>query len=139
MLDGRFSLGVGTGENLNEHILGGRWLRTDVRLEMLEEAIEVMRLLWEGGTRSHHGKHFTVEKTRVYTLPDEPPDVLSPVSAPGPRSSRVASATATAIRRRDALAPQGVGRWEQARPRGHEGLLERRRGGGAQDRAPALA
>src|SRR5919199_6599744 len=53
MLGGRFSLGVGSGENLNEHILGDRWPRTDERLEMLEEAIEVMRLLWEGGTKSH--------------------------------------------------------------------------------------
>jgi len=88
MLEGRFSLGVGTGENLNEHILGDRWPRTDVRLEMLEEAIEVMRLLWEGGTRSHHGKHYTVEKARVYTLPDEPPDVL--ISGFGPKSTRLA-------------------------------------------------
>jgi alkanesulfonate monooxygenase SsuD/methylene tetrahydromethanopterin reductase-like flavin-dependent oxidoreductase (luciferase family) len=59
-----------------------------LRSEMLEEAIEVMRLLWEGGTRSYHGKHYTVEKARVYTLPDEPPDVL--ISGFGPRSTRLA-------------------------------------------------
>ena len=88
MLGGRFSLGVGTGENLNEHIFGDRWPRTDVRLEMLEEAIEVMRLLWEGDTRSHHGKHYTVENAHVYTLPDEPPDVL--ISGFGPKSTRLA-------------------------------------------------
>jgi G6PDH family F420-dependent oxidoreductase len=88
MLGGRFSLGVGTGENLNEHIFGDRWPRTDVRLEMLEEAIEVMRLLWEGGTRSHHGKHYKVENAHVYTLPDEPPDVL--ISGFGPKSTRLA-------------------------------------------------
>src|SRR5215212_1606768 len=88
MLGGRFSLGVGSGENLNEHILGDRWPRTDVRLEMLEEAIEVMRLLWEGGTKSHHGKHYTVENARLYTLPDEPPDVL--ISAFGPKAVELA-------------------------------------------------
>jgi G6PDH family F420-dependent oxidoreductase len=48
MLGGRFSLGVGSGENLNEHSFGDRWPPTDVRLEMLEEAVEVMRLLWKG-------------------------------------------------------------------------------------------
>ena len=52
MLGGRFSLGIGTGENLNEHIFGDRWPPTDVRLEMLEEAVEVMRLLWEGGRKT---------------------------------------------------------------------------------------
>src|ERR671938_822419 len=61
MLEGRFALGVGTGENLNEHIFGDRWPPTDVRLEMLEEAIEVMRLLWKGGVKDHYGKHYTVE------------------------------------------------------------------------------
>ncbi len=88
MLGGCFSLGVGSGENPNEHILGDRWPRTDVRLEMLEEAIEDMRLLWEGGTRSHHGKHYTVESARLYTLSDEPPDVL--ISGFGPKSTRLA-------------------------------------------------
>ena len=88
MLDGSFSLGVGTGENLNEHILGDRWPQTSVRLEMLEEAIEVMRLLWEGGTKSHHGKHYTVENARLYTLPEEPPDVL--ISGFGPKATRLA-------------------------------------------------
>src|ERR687897_2465744 len=63
---GRFTLGVGSGENLNEHILGDRWPPTDMRLEMLEEAVEVMRLLWQGGTKSHNGKHYTVENARLY-------------------------------------------------------------------------
>ena len=88
MLDGRFAFGIGTGENLNEHILGDRWPPTDVRLEMLEEAVEVMRLLWEGGTKSHYGKHYTVENARVYTTPDEPPPVL--VSGFGPKAARLA-------------------------------------------------
>src|SRR4030095_8932086 len=59
LMPGRFFLGVGTGENLNEHILGKGWPETEVRQERLEEAIEVIRLLWRGGNQSHHGRHFT--------------------------------------------------------------------------------
>jgi G6PDH family F420-dependent oxidoreductase len=75
MLPGRFFLGVGSGENLNEHVLGDRWPLPDERLELLEEAIEVMRLLWEGGMQTRRGKHYTVDHPRLYTLPDEPPPV----------------------------------------------------------------
>jgi G6PDH family F420-dependent oxidoreductase len=89
MSDGRFFLGVGTGENLNEHILGQRWPEAPVRLEMLEEAIAVLRLLWQGGQQSHHGTHFTVENARIYTLPGTPPPVY--VSAFGPKAMDVAA------------------------------------------------
>src|SRR5919202_786934 len=75
MLNGRFALGVGTGENLNEHILGDRWPQTNVRLEMLEEAIAVIRQLWEGSLTSHHGRHYTVENARIYTLPEQLPPI----------------------------------------------------------------
>jgi G6PDH family F420-dependent oxidoreductase len=75
MFDGRFFLGVGTGENLNEHILGARWPLPDERLEMLEEAVEVMRLLWQGGEQTHRGRHYTVDHARVYTLPERPVEV----------------------------------------------------------------
>ena len=70
---GRFNLGVGTGEALNEHVLGDHWPEADVRLEMLEEAIHIMRGMWEGGQYSHDGTHYLVENARLYTLPDEPP------------------------------------------------------------------
>jgi len=75
MTNGRFFLGVGTGENLNEHIYGDRWPLPDERLEMLEEAITVIRLLWQGGEQTHRGKHYTVDHARVYTLPEEPVEV----------------------------------------------------------------
>jgi coenzyme F420-dependent glucose-6-phosphate dehydrogenase len=88
MMPGRFFLGLGTGENLNEHILGDRWPETDVRQEMLVEAIEVIRLLWEGGLQSHRGKHYTVENARLYTLPDEPPPII--VAAAGPQAVEIA-------------------------------------------------
>ena len=83
-LDGRFTLGVGTGEALNEHVLGDRWPSEDVRLEMLEEAVAVMRALWQGDFTYHHGRHYTVENARIYTRPDEPPRVF--VSAFGDKS-----------------------------------------------------
>ena len=71
MMPGRFFLGVGSGENLNEHILGDRWPSADVRQAMLEEAVEVIRLLWQGGSQSHHGRYYTVENARIYTLQEQ--------------------------------------------------------------------
>src|SRR3954469_16856459 len=91
MFDGRFFLGVGSGENLNEHILGQRWPETDVRLEMLEEAVEVIRSLWHGGQQSHHGRYYTVENARIYTLPSTPPPIY--VSAFGPKAMEIAART----------------------------------------------
>jgi coenzyme F420-dependent glucose-6-phosphate dehydrogenase len=88
MMPGRFFLGVGTGENLNEHILGDHWPAPDERLEMLEEAIEVMRLLWQGDYQTHRGKHYTVENARLYTLPEEPVEIA--VAAAKPRAAELA-------------------------------------------------
>jgi coenzyme F420-dependent glucose-6-phosphate dehydrogenase len=83
MLPGRFFLGVGTGENLNEHVLGDAWPSGKVRLEMLAEALDLIRLLWQGGYQSHRGRHYTVEDARIYTLPDEPPPIMVAASKPG--------------------------------------------------------
>jgi G6PDH family F420-dependent oxidoreductase len=88
MMPGRFFLGVGSGENLNEHVMGARWPLPAERLEMLEEAVEVLRLLWQGGERSHRGRHYTVDHARVYTLPDEPPEVY--VAATAPKAAELA-------------------------------------------------
>jgi coenzyme F420-dependent glucose-6-phosphate dehydrogenase len=88
MMPKRFFLGVGTGENLNEHVLGDRWPLPDERLEMLEEAVDVMRLLWKGGEQTHRGKHYTVDHARVYTLPREQIDVY--VAASKPNAAEVA-------------------------------------------------
>ncbi len=89
MLGGRFNLGIGTGEALNEHIFGDAWPSADVRLVMLEESVEVMRLLWEGGVKDYEGRHYVVENARLYTLPDEPPPIL--VSGFGPKAVRLAA------------------------------------------------
>lgn len=88
MCEGRFVLGVGSGEALNEHIFGDPWPNADVRLEMLEEAVAVMRALWRGGFVNHRGRHYTVEQARVYTLPDEPPKVY--MSGFGPKAIALA-------------------------------------------------
>ncbi|HEU4973905.1 MAG TPA: TIGR03557 family F420-dependent LLM class oxidoreductase [Baekduia sp.] len=86
---GRFALGVGSGEALNEHILGAPWPNVERRLAMLEEAVEVMRMLWSGGLHSHHGEHYTVDRARLYSLPDEPPPVI--VSGFGEQSVALAA------------------------------------------------
>jgi coenzyme F420-dependent glucose-6-phosphate dehydrogenase len=89
LLPGRFSLGVGSGENLNEHVLGERWPPVRERQARLEEAIEVIRLLWEGGLKSHRGEYYRVENARIYSLPDEPPPIL--VAVAGDRSVDLAA------------------------------------------------
>jgi coenzyme F420-dependent glucose-6-phosphate dehydrogenase len=88
MMPGRFFLGVGTGENLNEHILGDRWPAHDMRQEMLEEAIEIIRTLWQGDTLTYRGGYYTVENARIYTLPDQLPPIL--MAASGPRAAEAA-------------------------------------------------
>jgi G6PDH family F420-dependent oxidoreductase len=88
LMPGRFRLGVGSGEALNEHVFGARWPEADVRLEMLEESVAVIRQLWEGGFQSHHGTHYTLENARIYSLPDELPRIL--VSGFGPKAIAVA-------------------------------------------------
>src|ERR671935_210153 len=75
LLPGRFYLGLGTGENLNEHVVGARWPAAEIRLEMLDEAIHVIRDLWSGENTSHRGTHYEVENARIYSMPDSPPPI----------------------------------------------------------------
>lgn len=82
MMPGRFFLGVGSGENLNEHIVGAGWPNSRVRMEMLREAVEVIRLLWQGGVRSHSGRHYRVDSAQLFTLPDELPPIAVAAGAP---------------------------------------------------------
>ena len=95
LFEGRFFLGLGSGENLNEHILGQRWPPADQRLEMLDEAVEVMRLLWKGGMKTHRGRHYTVENAKVYNLPQRPPDVF--LAAAGRRAAALAGKVADGL------------------------------------------
>jgi coenzyme F420-dependent glucose-6-phosphate dehydrogenase len=89
MLEGRFFFGVGAGENLNEHVVGQGWPETEVRQERLREAVEVIRMLWRGGYQSHHGRHYTVENARLYTLPQTLPPLM--IAAGGPKSAQAAA------------------------------------------------
>jgi len=89
LLDGRFFLGVGTGENLNEHVLGDRWPRADERLEMLEEAIDVLRALFGGDYETYRGKHYTVEQLKLYDVPSTPPPII--VGAKAPNAAKLAA------------------------------------------------
>lgn len=87
-LDGRFVLGVGSGEALNEHVLGDQWPSVGVRLEMLEEAIDVIRTLHEGEEISFHGTYYEVQDARIYTLPAETVPIY--VSGFGPQATELA-------------------------------------------------
>jgi G6PDH family F420-dependent oxidoreductase len=118
MMPGRFFLGIGGGENLNEHILGDYWPPADVRLEMLEEAVEVIRLLWQGGTQSHDGPFYTVHNAQIYTLPDNPAPIY--IAAGGSRSAKLAGRIADGIiatAPRDKLLDEFAGAGGDARPR----------------------
>jgi G6PDH family F420-dependent oxidoreductase len=88
MLPGRFVLGLGSGEALNEHVVAPRWPEPRVRQDMLEEAVKVIRRLWSGDYVSHYGKYFTVENARIYTLPPEPPAIY--LAAGGKASAEMA-------------------------------------------------
>lgn len=88
LMPGRFFLGVGTGENLNKHVVGAPWPPPEMRMDMLEEAIGVMRELFEGGEKSHHGRFFEVVDARLYTLPEQPVPIL--VAAAGKQAGKVA-------------------------------------------------
>jgi G6PDH family F420-dependent oxidoreductase len=95
MLPDRFILGVGAGENLNEHIFAGHWPEADVRHEMLEEAVKVIRLLWQGGQHSHYGRYYTLENARIYTLPDSLPPIM--MAASGPKAAELAGLVADGL------------------------------------------
>jgi G6PDH family F420-dependent oxidoreductase len=88
LLEGRFTLGVGTGEYLNEHIVGEGWPHISVRLEMLEEAVDIIRKLWSGRQLSYGGSYFVVEECKIYSLPRTPPPIA--VSAFGPKAAKLA-------------------------------------------------
>ncbi len=95
LFEGRFFLGLGTGEALNEHILGQRWPAVETRLQMLEEAIDLMRELWTGEVVDHHGTHYEVENARLYDFPDEPIPII--VSAFGAKAGELAGRSGDGI------------------------------------------
>jgi G6PDH family F420-dependent oxidoreductase len=85
---GRFRLGLGSGENLNEHVVGHGWTQAGTRLDMLEEAVHIIHALFDGEYVSHHGPHYDVEAAKIWDLPDELPPIGIAVS--GERSCDLA-------------------------------------------------
>jgi coenzyme F420-dependent glucose-6-phosphate dehydrogenase len=95
LFDGRFFLGLGAGENLNEHVLGDYWPSSKQRLEMMEEAIEIMRELWSGEECSFDGQYYQVDQAQLFTLPERPPEIY--LSATGPISATLAGEAADGL------------------------------------------
>jgi G6PDH family F420-dependent oxidoreductase len=93
--DGRFTLGIGAGERLNEHVVGAGWPAVARRHEMLREALEIIRLLWSGGYQSYEGKHLKLEDARVFDLPGTLPRIA--VAAGGPAAARIAGELGDAL------------------------------------------
>ena len=88
LFEGGFSLGIGSGENLNEHIVGLGWPETAVRQEMMVEAVKIIRDLWTGEWVSYYGDYFVVEKAKIYSRPQNPPPIL--IAGMGQRSAKIA-------------------------------------------------
>lgn len=95
MSEGRFTLALGAGERLNEHVVGYGWPPVHHRHGMLREAVEIMRGLWEGGLFSHSGEYYEVESARIYDLPEEPVPIVIGVS--GKKSATMAGELGTGI------------------------------------------
>jgi G6PDH family F420-dependent oxidoreductase len=85
----RFTLGVGSGERLNEHVVGRGFPGVAERQELLREAVEIIKLLWQGGYQSYEGKHLTLEDARVFDLPDSLPPIV--VAAGGKQAATLAA------------------------------------------------
>ncbi|MET0547047.1 MAG: TIGR03557 family F420-dependent LLM class oxidoreductase [Caulobacterales bacterium] len=88
MSDNRFSLAIGAGERLNEHVTGERWPSLPERHDMLREAIDIFRALWSGGVQNYEGVHFIVDHARLYDLPEQ--DIPIIVGVSGKQSIQVA-------------------------------------------------
>jgi G6PDH family F420-dependent oxidoreductase len=139
-LNGRFVLGVGSGEALNEHILGDVWPPVGVRLAMLEEAVELIRLLHRGDEVSFHGEHYEVYDARIYTLPDQPVPIY--VSGLGTQATalagRIGDGYCTTMPDADLVRVFREAGDPKRPVQGAEGVLGRDRAGRRGDRAPAV-
>ena len=82
MYPGRFWLGLGAGEALNEHVIGGEWPEVGIRSAMMFEAIEVIGKLFSGRVVKHDGEYFTLESAKLYTRPDTPVPIYVATAGP---------------------------------------------------------
>jgi coenzyme F420-dependent glucose-6-phosphate dehydrogenase len=95
LLPDRFVLGLGTGENLNEHVVGAAWPHPQERLHMLEEAIEMIRRLWTGNLVTERTEHYTIDRARLFTLPETSPPIA--VAAASPAAAKLAGRAGDAL------------------------------------------
>ncbi|HEY3723270.1 MAG TPA: TIGR03557 family F420-dependent LLM class oxidoreductase [Acidimicrobiia bacterium] len=95
LMPGRFFLGLGAGERINEQVVGRHWPTGRVRREMVEEAAGVIRRLWSGSTVTHEGEHFRVERARLYSRPDTVPPIVA--AAGGRKSAQLAGRIADGL------------------------------------------
>jgi len=86
--DNRFLFGIGSGENLNEHVVGEGWPPIEIRHAMFRESIEIIKELWKGKNTTIYGNFYTVEDARIYTTPDNIPPII--VSAYGSKAAKIA-------------------------------------------------
>jgi G6PDH family F420-dependent oxidoreductase len=93
--DGRFTLGLGAGENLNEHVVGRGWPSADVRHDMFAEAVKIIRLLLDGDYVTYRGAHFAVDSAKLYDLPDDRVPIA--IAASGPESVEIARGSGDAL------------------------------------------
>ena len=118
--DGRFVLGVGAGEQLNEHIVGRGWPAVTERHELFREALEIIRSLWSGGYQSYEGKHLKLEDARMFDLPESPIPIAVAIGGPRAREDR------RGARRRDLRHRSGSRPRRRLRARGRVGPEVRR-------------
>ena len=95
MFPGRFWLGIGTGEALNEHIVGGEWPEAPVRLERMVESVEIIKQLFTGKKVRYSGKHLKMESARLYTRPEKPLPIY--IAASGPKTAETAGRLADGL------------------------------------------
>ena len=95
MSEGRFTLGLGAGERLNEHVVGRGWPAVDLRHEMLSESVDIIRALWDGGYVTRRGQHLSVEEAKIFDLPARPPDVF--LAASGEESVQLAAGSGAGL------------------------------------------
>ena len=141
-MPGRFFLGLGSGERLNEQVTGDRWPSPKERRERLEEAVAVIRKLWEGKSVSHAGEHFRVERARLFSRPDTPPPLV--LAAGGKKTARLAGDIADGMvgvtdDPKLVEAFEAARRHDQAPARPGAPVLGRDRAGGTPHRAPLVA
>ena len=115
MFPGRFYLGLGSGEALNEHVIGGVWPEAPTRLAMMTEAVEIIKKLFTGKVVKHKGEYFTLESAKLYTMPDTPPPIYIATAGPDHRAAHGQDGGRPDYRRRGGRQDQGALRAVRAR------------------------